>query len=311
MTRSSWSLVLLVVCGHDPSRRACPSAGPGGTRSSPSPWRPGTAWSIPRRGGPPGPGRLRAAGRTPSSSSAFRRYAEHAIPPAGSPGRPRRHALRHESAALLPAAERLDPGRRYRRRTRCGSSRCSGLRSRCRSSGGSAATWATARPSDGRRSCSTPGPRSACSIPSKAGCTRWCGASRPRWPGSRSGSARGGTRDPPAWQPGSSSRLPGLYSHYFFAFVVLACGAVAALWPGRLSRLAALGLGVIAVIAVAPGTQGAGLARPLADHRCMAQRAAPLARARHPALRAGVEPARGRQLLGRLLGGGRDTRRSL
>ena len=44
----------------------------------------------------------------------------------------------------------------------------------------------------------------------------------------------------------------------------------------------------------------ARLARPLADHRRMAQRASPLARARHPALRAGVEPARGRQLLGRL-----------
>ena len=55
----------------------------------------------------------------------------------------------------------------------------------------------------------------------------------------------------------------------------------------------------------------ARLARPLADHRRMAQRASPLARARHPALRAGVEPARGRQLLGRLLGGGRDTRRAL
>ena len=55
----------------------------------------------------------------------------------------------------------------------------------------------------------------------------------------------------------------GLYSHYFFAFVVLACGLGLLLWPGRLSRLAAIGLGVITVIAVAPwyGQVPASLAR--------------------------------------------------
>ena len=55
----------------------------------------------------------------------------------------------------------------------------------------------------------------------------------------------------------------GLYSHYFFAFVVLAYGMSLLLWPGRLSRLAAIGLGVITVIAVAPwyGQVPASLAR--------------------------------------------------
>jgi hypothetical protein len=46
--------------------------------------------------------------------------------------------------------------------------------------------------------------------------------------------------------------VAGLYSHYFFAFVVLACGLWLLLWPGRLSRLAAPGLGLITAIAVAP-----------------------------------------------------------
>ena len=44
----------------------------------------------------------------------------------------------------------------------------------------------------------------------------------------------------------------GLYTHYFFAFVALACGASILLHPGRLSRLAAVGLGAVAAVAVAP-----------------------------------------------------------
>jgi Dolichyl-phosphate-mannose-protein mannosyltransferase len=46
--------------------------------------------------------------------------------------------------------------------------------------------------------------------------------------------------------------VAGLYTHYFFAFVGLACGLWMVLWPGRASRLAALGLGAITTIAVAP-----------------------------------------------------------
>jgi uncharacterized membrane protein len=46
--------------------------------------------------------------------------------------------------------------------------------------------------------------------------------------------------------------VAGLYTHYFFAFVGLACGLWMLLRPGRLSRLAALGLGAITAIAVAP-----------------------------------------------------------
>jgi uncharacterized membrane protein len=46
--------------------------------------------------------------------------------------------------------------------------------------------------------------------------------------------------------------VAGLYTHYFFAFVVLACGLWMLLWPGRGSRLAALGLGAVTGIAVAP-----------------------------------------------------------
>ncbi len=45
--------------------------------------------------------------------------------------------------------------------------------------------------------------------------------------------------------------VAGLYTHYFFAFVGLACGLWMLLWPERLSRLAALGLGAITAIAVA------------------------------------------------------------
>ena len=46
--------------------------------------------------------------------------------------------------------------------------------------------------------------------------------------------------------------VTGLYTHYFFAFVGLACGLWMLLWPGRLSRLAALALGAITTLAVAP-----------------------------------------------------------
>jgi hypothetical protein len=46
--------------------------------------------------------------------------------------------------------------------------------------------------------------------------------------------------------------VAGLYTHYFFAFVALACGIHLLAWPGRLPRLAALGLGAITVLAVAP-----------------------------------------------------------
>ena len=57
--------------------------------------------------------------------------------------------------------------------------------------------------------------------------------------------------------------VAGLYTHYFFAFVVLACGLWMLLWPGRVSRLAALGLGVVTAAAVAPwyGQVPASLAR--------------------------------------------------
>jgi uncharacterized membrane protein len=57
--------------------------------------------------------------------------------------------------------------------------------------------------------------------------------------------------------------VAGLYTHYFFAFVGLACGAWMLLWPGRLSRAAALGLGSVAAIAAAPwyGLVPASLAR--------------------------------------------------
>jgi hypothetical protein len=46
--------------------------------------------------------------------------------------------------------------------------------------------------------------------------------------------------------------VAGSYTHYFFAFVGLACGAWMLLWPGRLSRLATLGMGAVAALAVAP-----------------------------------------------------------
>jgi uncharacterized membrane protein len=46
--------------------------------------------------------------------------------------------------------------------------------------------------------------------------------------------------------------VAGLYTHYFFAFVGLACGLWMLLWPGRLSRRVALALAVITAIAVAP-----------------------------------------------------------
>jgi hypothetical protein len=57
--------------------------------------------------------------------------------------------------------------------------------------------------------------------------------------------------------------VAGLYTHYFFAFVGVACGLWMLLRPGRLSRLAALGLGATTAIAVAPwyGQVPAALAR--------------------------------------------------
>ena len=46
--------------------------------------------------------------------------------------------------------------------------------------------------------------------------------------------------------------VAGLYTHYFFAFVVLAGGIWMLLWPGRLSRVTLLGLGATIAMAVAP-----------------------------------------------------------
>jgi hypothetical protein len=46
--------------------------------------------------------------------------------------------------------------------------------------------------------------------------------------------------------------VAGLYTHYFFAFVALACGAWMLLWPGRLPRLAAVGLGAVSLLGAVP-----------------------------------------------------------
>jgi hypothetical protein len=46
--------------------------------------------------------------------------------------------------------------------------------------------------------------------------------------------------------------VAGLYTHYFFAFVALACGACMLLWPGRLPRLASVGVGAVALLGAAP-----------------------------------------------------------
>ena len=46
--------------------------------------------------------------------------------------------------------------------------------------------------------------------------------------------------------------VAGLYTHYFFAFIGLACGAWMLWRPGRLSRPAALALGTVTALAVAP-----------------------------------------------------------
>ena len=89
-------------------------------------------------------------------------------------------------------------------------------------------------------------------------------------------------------------------------------GAWLLLWPGRLPRRLRGaprrrqrrgGLPWYAKVPARP--------RPLAGDRRLARGAAALARARHPALRAGLEPARGRQPLGRLAAGGRRSRARL
>jgi uncharacterized membrane protein len=88
----------------------------------------------------------------------------------------------------------------------------------------------------------------------------WCLATALAWLTLRL--ARGGSTLPraAAWLGVAAA---GLYSHYFFAFIVVACGLWLLLWPGRLSRLAAIGLGAITAIAVAPwyGQVPASLAR--------------------------------------------------
>ena len=93
--------------------------------------------------------------------------------------------------------------------------------------------------------------------------------------------------------------VAGSYTHYFFAFVVLACGCLdAAVARAPLAtgdardgsgRRARRGPMVPA---------GAGVARALAGYRYLAQRSASLARAGHPSVRARVEPARGWQSVG-------------
>lgn len=77
----------------------------------------------------------------------------------------------------------------------------------------------------------------------------WCLATALAWLTLRL--VRGGT------SPGLAASwilvaVAGLYTHYFFGFIGLACGLWMLLLPGRLSRPAVLGLGTATALAIAP-----------------------------------------------------------
>ena len=77
----------------------------------------------------------------------------------------------------------------------------------------------------------------------------WCLATALAWLTLRLARRGATAADAAAW---IAVAVAGLYSHYFFGFVALACGAWMLARPGRLSRSTVLGLGAASALAVAP-----------------------------------------------------------
>ena len=183
----------------------------GATRSSRWPWRPGHSLEHPAASARGELGDfVQPAGIEPSST--LRAVSWSTRPSAGRSqrDRSRRATVRHQSAVLLPAAQRVDPGRRHQRR---------GVAIPLSAVGrADAAPALAARPGAGGRDLgwiavvSTPGLRRACSTRWKAGCTRWCGCSPRRWPGRLSASPAGvsgrSRRRSPGWPSPSRVSTP-------------------------------------------------------------------------------------------------------